>query len=159
MTTLISSPLAGRDLETWNSYLKATRVLFDRLDRALIDESGLSLPDYIVLARLAQSGSDGTRMSELADAGVFSRSRISHAFRRLEDEGWVERRDCPTDRRGSYGYLTDLGRTKLSEAEAIHTEMVRRYFLEPVGDSGRVFGEVVGRMLSALGADPNEPAC
>jgi DNA-binding MarR family transcriptional regulator len=157
--TLSSDKLTGHDLDTWNSYLKATRVLFDTLDRTLTEEAGLSLPDYIVLFRLSQSGDDGTRMSDLADAAVFSRSRISHAIRRLEDEGLVERRACPTDRRGSYGYLTESGRTKLALAEAVHTEVVRRCFLEPVGDTDSVFREATDRILSTLGSGPADPAC
>ncbi len=159
MTTLISDKLNGQDLVTWNSYLKATRLLFDKLDRTLTEDAGLSLPDYIVLFRLAQSGGEGTRMSELADAAVFSRSRISHAIRRLENEGLVERRACPTDRRGSYGYLTESGQIRLDLAEAIHNEVVRRYFLEPIGDGVPTFRGVTDGMLSALGSDPSEPAC
>ena len=159
MTVSIDHKLAGQELETWNSYLMATRLLLEKLDHTLSDEAGLSLPDFIVLFRLSQNGDEGTRMSELADAGVFSRSRISHAVRRLENEGWVERRACPTDRRGSFGYLTDLGRQKLARAESIHTDVIRRYFLEPVGDSHLVVKNVSDSITIALGGQPNDPAC
>jgi DNA-binding MarR family transcriptional regulator len=159
VTSLTSDKLAGKHLETWNSYLMATRILFDTLDSALTEQAGISLPDYIVLFRLSQSGDEGTRMSELADAAVFSRSRISHAFRRLEEEGWVERRACPTDRRGSFGYLTDAGQHKLDVAETIHTDVVERYFLAPLGESEETFGQVTNRMLEALGAAPSDPTC
>ncbi len=159
MTVSVDHKLDGRELETWNSYLMATRLLLEKLDHTLSDEVGLSLPDFIVLFKLSQNGDEGTRMSELADAGVFSRSRISHAFRRLEDEGWVERRACPTDRRGSFGYLTDPGREKLAHAESIHTDAIRRYFLDPVGDSHVVVRSVSDSMTIALGGQPNDSAC
>ncbi len=159
MTAFVDHKLAGQELDTWNSYLMATLLLLDKLDHTLSDEAGLSLPDFIVLFRLSQNGDEGTRMSELAEAGAFSRSRISHAIRRLEDEGWVERRACPTDRRGSFGYLTDPGREKLEYAESIHTDVIRRYFLEPVGDSHTVIKKVTDSMATELGARPNDPAC
>lgn len=159
MTTLTDNKLAGQDLAAWNSYLRATRLLFEAIDGELTDKAGISLPDYIVLFRLSQSGDEGTRMSELADAAVFSRSRISHAFRRMEEEGWVERRACPTDRRGSFGYLTGAGSSKLATAESIHSDVVRRYFLEPVGASDETLRDVTERMLVAMGATPTDPAC
>jgi DNA-binding MarR family transcriptional regulator len=140
--------------------LLATRLLFDRLDRTLLESASVSLPDFIVLFRLAQAGDEGMRMSELADAGVFSRSRISHAFSRLEREGWVERRSCPTDRRGSFGFLTDSGRLKLAEAEPSHTAVIESYFLDAISpDDSAALNRVTGAMRLLLNGDPNEPPC
>lgn len=119
--------LKGQELSTWRSYLVATRLLFDELDRCLHEDAGMSLPDYGLLARLAEAGDDGLRMSELADSTVFSRSRISHAVSRLERDGWVERRSCPTDRRGSYAALTEAGHARLAAARPIHAEVIRRH--------------------------------
>lgn len=159
MTTRLSEKLTGPDLETWNSYLLATRLLFDELDSQLHEHAGLSLPDFILLFRLGQAGADGMRMSELADSAVFSRSRISHAFSRLENEGWVERRSCPTDRRGSFGALTAEGNAKLEQAESTHADVVHRYFLDSIGDSKDVFVLVTDNIRRALGADITDPAC
>jgi hypothetical protein len=44
-------------------------------------------------------------------------------------------------------------------AEAVHTEVVRRCFLEPVGDTDSVFREATDRILSTLGSGPADPAC
>lgn len=159
VTTRTSTSLTGEDLETWSSYLLATRLLFAELDRRLLEDAGLSLPDFSLLFRLGQAGEEGMRMSDLADSAVFSRSRISHAVTRLEKEGWVERRSCPTDRRGSFGALTDPGRAKLDEAESTHTEVVRRYFLDSVGNSMDAFRQVTDTMRIALGAGPTDQAC
>lgn len=159
VTIRTTDKLTGQDLETWNSYLLATRLLFDRLDRSLESQAGLSLPDFILLFRLGQAGEDGMRMSELADSAVFSRSRISHAFSRLENEGWVERRSCPTDRRGSFGFLTGSGRAKLDSAETTHTDVIRRHFLDSMGDAEGSFRSVTDAMRSSLGATSADPAC
>jgi DNA-binding MarR family transcriptional regulator len=65
-------------------------------------------------------------MSQLADASTSSKSRLSHAVARLEERGWVERLDCPTDRRGQVARLTDAGFAALDGAAPAHVEQVRR---------------------------------
>ena len=65
------------------------------------------------------------RMSDLAVRTRSSRSRLSHAVARLEERGWVERRDCPTDRRGQVAHLTDKGLAVLAGAAPSHVATVR----------------------------------
>jgi len=122
--------LVGRQQETWQAFLDATRLLLDELDRRVNQDAGISLADFGVLARLADADEWGMRMSELADSTVSSRSRMSHAVDRLEALGLVERRACPTDRRGSYASLTEAGREKLIEALPGHADTVRRHLFD-----------------------------
>lgn len=160
MTIRTATSLTETDEETWRSYLMAARLLFEELDRRLDGTAGISLPDYTLLARLRDAGEDGLRMSELAESAVFSRSRISHAISRLESQGWVERRSCPTDRRGSYAALTEEGTAKLEEAEPVHSEVIKEHMLGSIGtvdaDSFRRVTDQIGR---SLGAKPGDPAC
>lgn len=160
MSTRTTTSLTMTDEETWRSYLVAARLLFEELDRRLDDSAGVSLPDYTLLARLRDAGEDGLRMSELAESAVFSRSRISHAISRLESQGWVERRSCPTDRRGSYAALTEAGTAKLTEAEPIHSEVIKEHMLGSIeaadADSFRRVTDQIGR---SLGAKPGDPTC
>ena len=132
MTTAPPRALLERQQETWQAYLDATRLLLDELDRRVNHDAGISLADFGVLARLADADEWGMRMSELADSTVSSRSRMSHAVDRLETLGLVERRACPTYRRGSYASLTEAGRTKLAEAQPGHADSVRRYMFSPL---------------------------
>lgn len=127
-----STTLRDSERETWRAYLDATRLLFDELDRRLRDEADLPLADYAVLSRLADAPEWGLRMSELADTAVYSRSRISYAVDRLERQGWVERRACPTDRRGSYAALTDDGMRKLEVARTSHDAVLGTHLLGPM---------------------------
>ena len=152
--------LQGADLAFWRSYLLASRLLFERLDQELQSRAHLSLADFTLLMRLAEAGDDGIRMSDLADSAVFSRSRLSHAVTRLEKSGWVERRSCPTDRRGSFAALTEEGSEKLGEANPIHSEVVREHLIGAVPEEDR---EQVHRtlveMTVSLGGQPGDPAC
>lgn len=160
MTTEIATGLTGEDQATWRSYLMAARLLFEELDRRLDASAGVSLPDYTLLARLRDAGEEGLRMSELAESAVFSRSRISHAISRLEGQGWVERRSCPTDRRGSFASLTAIGRSKLDEAEPIHSAVIREHLIGSIGESdAESFRSVTDQIGLSLGAQPGDSAC
>jgi DNA-binding MarR family transcriptional regulator len=44
--------------------------------------------------------------------------------------GLVERRQCPSDRRGSYAALTELGAKRLREAAPTHVRGVRQHFID-----------------------------
>lgn len=160
MTTRTNTSLTRADEEVWRSYLMAARLLFEELDRRLDSSAGLSLPDYTLLARLSEAGEDGLRMSELADSAVFSRSRISHAISRLESQGWVERRSCPTDRRGSYAALTDSGRVKLAEAEPVHASVIKEHLIGSVDEAdSEGFRRATDLIGLSLGAKPGDSAC
>src|SRR5687768_15895497 len=94
--------LTAEEQRAWRSFVTASQRLFDRLERELQKEAGLSQADYEVLVRLSEAEGRSMRMSELAERALFSRSRLSHAIGRLENMGWVVREECPTDRRGTF---------------------------------------------------------
>ncbi|HZD37644.1 MAG TPA: MarR family transcriptional regulator, partial [Actinomycetes bacterium] len=110
----------------WRAFLGASQLLFERLERQLQRDAGLSHADYEILARLSQAGGQRLRMSELASCTLFSRSRLSHAVARLEREGMVRRQRCPSDGRGTFAVLTPRGRNVLTGAAPAHVEEVRR---------------------------------
>jgi len=114
----------------WRAYLEATTLLFDALDRQLQRDSGIPHGYYEILVRLSEAEARTMRMSELADATRSSRSRLSHAVARLEDRGWVERRDCDTDRRGQLAVLTEVGFAALAEAAPGHVQAVRAHIID-----------------------------
>jgi DNA-binding MarR family transcriptional regulator len=125
---------SSQTVDIWRTFQAAASRLFDELDRRLQADAGISFADYGLLARLSEADEWGLRMSDLAVSAAFSRSRISHAISRLEKQGWVERRSCPTDRRGSFSVLTNKGRTKLQEAEPIQAEVIKRHLLDPLSN-------------------------
>lgn len=122
--------LDAEEQKAWRAYLAATRLLAAQLERELQRDSGMSHAYYEILVRLSEAPDRTLRMSELADAADSSRSRLSHAVARLEEEGWVARRSCPTDRRGAFAHLTDDGFAALEAAAPGHVESVRRHLLD-----------------------------
>jgi DNA-binding MarR family transcriptional regulator len=122
--------LDADEQRTWRAFLTVQRLLFDRLERQLQRDSGLPHAYYEILVRLSEAPDRTLRMSQLADSSLSSRSRLSHAVARLEDAGWVRRRACAEDRRGSFAELTDAGLAKLEEAAPGHVEAVRADLLD-----------------------------
>jgi DNA-binding MarR family transcriptional regulator len=80
---------------------------------------------YQILAMLSEVEGRTLRMSDLAAMTQSSQSRLSHAVSRLEANGWVLRRQCPNDRRGTLATLTDEGMAVLVEAAPGHVRTVR----------------------------------
>src|SRR5579875_3548271 len=126
--------LSPAQQRAWRAYLESTKVLFDALDRQLQRESDIPHAFYEVLVRLSEAPERSLRMSELADVTLSSRSRLSHAVARLEERGWVVRRDCETDRRGQIATLTDDGYAVLQAAAPGHVASVRRFVVDGLTD-------------------------
>lgn len=117
--------LDAEEQQTWRSYVTASRLVFDRIERQLQNEAGLPHAYYEILVRLSEAPDRTLRMSQLASTSLSSRSRLSHAVARLEESGWVRRRPCPSDRRGQLAELTDDGMRRLEAAAPGHVEEVR----------------------------------
>lgn len=142
--------LDADEQRVWRSFLDATRMLFEELDRELQHDAGIPHAYYEILVRLSEAPGRTLRMSELADRSQYSRSRLSHAVARLEDVGWVERRECETDRRGLLAVLTDKGFAALATAAPGHVEAVRTLLLDPLtSEQIRQLGAISEAVLSA----------
>lgn len=71
-------------------------------------EFGLSIPEWRVLAHLAQS--DSVSVREIHARVDMDKSKVSRAAARLESAGLIEKRENPDDRRLLDMRLTDTGR-------------------------------------------------
>jgi DNA-binding MarR family transcriptional regulator len=117
--------LSSCEQEVWRTFRSAIDGFTEYLVRQLQRDSGMPYTYYEILVALSEAPNRTLRMSELAGARGSSRSRLSHAVARLEEAGWVRRRDCPTDRRGSFAELTDEGFAALEAAAPGHVTAVR----------------------------------
>jgi DNA-binding MarR family transcriptional regulator len=137
----------------WRAFIDAVRLFTGEIDRALQHDSGLNHAYYQILVALSEAPDRTMRMSELAALTLTSRSRLSHAVARLEEAGWVARRSCPSDKRGSFAVMTDEGFTVLEAAARGHVEVVRRNLFD-VLSAGQVqqLGEISAVLRGALRA-------
>jgi len=120
-------------LAAWHAFIRAHATLMRQLATDLVDEIGLTLGDFDVLAQLGQAGGD-MRISELAAQAYSSRSGMTRRIDRLVDEGLVRRANSDADGRGVVVGLTDAGVARLAEAAPVHLRRVRQLFVERLSE-------------------------
>ena len=122
--------LTDTEMRAWRVLLTASTSLLATLDNELQAEEGLSLGEYEVLVLLADAPDDALRMTDLANHTHLSPSGITRRIDAMVKAGLVERRQCPSDRRGSFAALTELGAKRLREAAPTHVRGVREHFID-----------------------------
>lgn len=142
----VSEPnwLDPQEQRSWRSIIALVRHLQREVNAPLQSETGLSEIDYSVLVYLSESSNHEARMTELGQNAGASSSQLAYRIDRLVKLGLIERRDCPTDRRGSNAALTAEGLATLHRAAALHVECVRRVFVDKLTRSEFV---ELGRLL------------
>ncbi|MEU1478284.1 MarR family winged helix-turn-helix transcriptional regulator [Streptomyces sp. NPDC001668] len=147
--------LDDEEQRIWRSYVHATTLLEDHLDRQLQRDAGMPHIYYGLLVGLAEAPDRRLRMTELAMKAKITRSRLSHAIARLERNGWVRREDCPDDKRGQFAVLTDPGLEMLQGAAPGHVGAVRRAVFDRLTpEQQKSLGEIM--QIVAEGLQPNE---
>ena len=116
----------------WRGWLAVNARVTAALHRDLQRRSDLSLSDFDVLVHLTESHDGKERVSVLARALEWDRSRVSHHVTRMERRGLVAREDCEDDARGSFVVVTDEGRTAIEAAAPDHVRTVRDLMLDPL---------------------------
>lgn len=118
------------DLSAFLPYQLA--VASSRVSKAFAEryraEFGLSIPEWRVLAHLAQSGSVSVR--EIHARVDMDKSKVSRAAASLESAGLIEKRENPDDRRLLDMRLTEQGRALIVRiipiADAYQAELVAK---------------------------------
>ena len=149
---MTSTPwLSAQEQHLWRSWLALGSALPAALHRELQADAGLSLPDFDVLVQLSESADGRLRMSELARALGWERSRLSHHVGRMERRDLVAREKCADDGRGAFVVLTPAGRRAIEDAAPHHVRTVRRLVFDPlddrdVADLDRIVTTLLGRV-------------
>jgi DNA-binding MarR family transcriptional regulator len=151
--------LDEEEQRAWRSFITASRLIFERVERQLQQGSGLPHAYYEILVRLSEAPGRTLRMSKLATSSLSSRSRLSHAVARLEEAGWVTRRACESDKRGTLAELTDAGMERLKEAAPGHVEEVRSALFDALSREQVVaLRDVSDTLVAHLSNGPAWPA-
>jgi DNA-binding MarR family transcriptional regulator len=152
--------LSEKEQHLWRRWLRVNALLPATLHRELQAQSGLSLPDFEVLVQLTDSPDDRVRVSDLARALHWERSRVSHHVTRMERRGLVKREECLDDGRGAFVVLTTDGRAAIDQAAPCHVRTVRRIVFDPLtGDDADALAGVLDKVLARLDAVPDpDPA-
>ena len=102
--------------------MRATDLQSQQLSR----QSGLTVPQLLVMQAIAKEGSPST--STLARHIVVSQATVTRIIDRLERDGLVNRERSTKDKRVVNVRLTDAGHAKLDVApEPLQAEFLRKY--------------------------------
>src|SRR5262249_60773232 len=121
----------------WLAYIRVQLRLAYEMNRQLLADSGMSLPDYDVLTALSVAGGGRMPVTVLAAQIGWERSRVSHHVRRMSARGLVTCGLSAADRRVTEGTLAPRGGQGQGDAAPRHVELVRGLFFGGVPD-GRV---------------------
>jgi DNA-binding MarR family transcriptional regulator len=136
--------LDGDQQRAWLAYIRVQLRLSYEMNRQLLADSGMSLPDYDVLTALSVADGGRMRITVLAAQIGWERSRVSHHVRRMSERGLVSFGLSAADRRVTEVTLTSRGRQALEEAAPGHVDLVRRLFF------GGLPAGLVGPLAEAL---------
>jgi len=142
-------------MRAWRALIQVTTGVLGALDNELQAEHGLSLGEYEVLVHLSEETDQSLRMTDLAGRLHLSPSGITRRIDGLQRAGLVERKQCPSDRRGSNAVLTEEGLRVLREAAPTHVRGVRAHFIDQL--SARDIANLASA-LTAVQLDPEAAA-
>jgi DNA-binding MarR family transcriptional regulator len=153
--------LTETEAAAWRGWLTVSELLRSQIARDLQADCGLSDPDFSLLVHLSEAPGGRIRMTELATALGWSKSRLSHQFARMELRGLVEREGCPSDARSTFAVLTCGGRREIEHAAPLHVDSVRRHFVDLLdGRQLAALTDVTDTLRSHLqGLGPDTPPC
>src|SRR3954470_2424314 len=128
------SDIGEADWSVWRSFVMMRRQLDRALEHRLQEDAGLSGADFEILLPLFRTPDNQLRARDLVELLGWEKSRVSHQVTRMTARGLVERRECPTDLRGSWVTLLPEGRRAVLRASRANANELRRLFFDALTD-------------------------
>jgi len=143
-------PVAGCYEDAWQSIRATHQILSDRIGQEL-SEAGLpELAWYDVLARLDES-SEPLRPRDLLCRVAVTKSGLTRLLDRIESAGLIERRSCPSDRRGTWLAMTAEGGDTLAAMKPIRDRAFSQHLAgEVTPEEAEAVSEVLNRVSASV---------
>lgn len=104
--------------------LYATSMAINRTYKPMLDEMGITYPQYLVLNALAEA--DGMSVGAVAHRLALESSTITPLVKRMEQAGLVTRQRSQTDERQVQVDLTPAGRALLVQCNCLNETLIER---------------------------------
>ncbi|MBK1659421.1 MarR family winged helix-turn-helix transcriptional regulator [Paracraurococcus ruber] len=123
-TALAGTPPGHKDeLRLWLRLLTCTNLIEAEIRRRLRTEFDTTLPRFDLLAQLERA-QGGLTLGEISRRMMVTGGNVTGLATRLEEEGLVERRPDPSDRRVQRLRLTARGRRDFARQSAAHESWI-----------------------------------
>jgi DNA-binding MarR family transcriptional regulator len=132
----------------WRQFQVASEVVSRMIEAEMADEFRLTLPQFDLLAALAQNN-DQLRVKELCEMLAAVPSSLSRRIDSLAERGYVTREESANgdDNRAVIVRLTRLGRLMWRDANIVYRRAVQREF---AGDLSEFEVGAMGRALAKI---------
>jgi DNA-binding MarR family transcriptional regulator len=131
----------------WEGLARVHSSMTAALEHDMVPEAGMPLAWYEVLLNLSRSAGGMMRYQDLAKVAGITNSGASRRLEQMTKAGLIERRSCPTDRRGVFAHITTTGQAAFKTAHKVFVNSLERNLgtsLKP-GDA-----ELISAALSKL---------
>jgi DNA-binding MarR family transcriptional regulator len=147
------TPVAECYEDAWQSIRATHQILSDRIGQEL-SEAGLpELSWHDVLARLDESPEPLRPKDLLCRVGV-TKSGLTRLLDRIEAAGLVERRSCPSDRRGTWLAMTGEGAETLAAMRPIRNRVFSQHLAAELSpEEAELVSDVLARVSTSVRAE------
>ena len=136
--------------QDWVHFLRAYKVVIERVSQDLAESGMPTLIEYSVLWWLSYSEDQRVRLVDLSKGVLVSKSRVTRLMNSLVEQGWVQREQAFADKRVTYASLTERGREVLEEATPAFTLAFNRYFASQLAGHFGELAKLLGPMATQL---------
>jgi len=116
--------------KVWEGLARAHTSVAAALERDLVPEAGMPLAWYEVLLNLSRAPGGMMRYQDLAKGAGITNSGASRRLEQMTKAGLIERRSCPTDRRGVFAHVTAKGEGAFKRAHSVFLTSLEKNFGE-----------------------------
>jgi DNA-binding MarR family transcriptional regulator len=120
------------ELRLWLRLLTCTNLIEGEIRRRLRDDYDVTLPRFDLMAQLDKAP-NGMTLGELSQRMMVSNGNVTGLTERLVEQGLLDRRAAPNDRRAQIVSLTAEGRRTFRAMARTHEDWIAEIFggLEP----------------------------
>jgi DNA-binding MarR family transcriptional regulator len=115
------------ELRLWLRLLTCTTLIEGEVRRRLRDEFDVTLPRFDLMAQLDKAPS-GMTLGELSQRMMVSNGNVTGLAERLVEQGLLDRRPSPNDRRAQIVSLTAEGRRAFRAIARTHEDWIAEIF-------------------------------
>jgi DNA-binding MarR family transcriptional regulator len=125
------------DVRVWLRLLSCSMTIEKMLRRKFAEQFETTLPRFDVMASLDRHP-QGQTMGQLSRALLVSNGNVTSIVRQLEEQGYVDTRSDPEDRRSSIVVLSAAGKAQFDRLAAAHHRWIAEAFegVEPESLAG-----------------------
>ena len=115
------------ELRLWLRLLTCTTLIEGEVRRRLRDEFDVTLPRFDLMAQLDKAP-NGMTLGELSQRMMVSNGNVTGLAERLAEQGLLDRRPSPNDRRAQIVSLTAEGRRTFRAMARTHEDWIAQIF-------------------------------